>query len=320
MLALAAAPSPARATDPTGTVCVVHHAAVPGLDQAALAQALRLEQRKASTHLTIAEASEADACTAAPPPLVVLVIRSAGDVRVLTAEPSPRPLDVSSVEPLDRSQVVARAVIAAHTAPDGGQAPLLRGSDTLEHSRLLAVEETAPGPTEPRAVRALIEAGGSYTYQPADGLHVGSVELGAGVALFDERLVVLAVGGWQVERTVPGSATPATVEAATLLAIVRGGPRLGPVLLRFGAGGGWEWRRVAMIPATRFEVVEHSSGAGALRAEVEVVWPATPWLGLALGIHGQWYLGGQPLSWLSETVYAAPTGAVGTALRASASF
>ena len=333
LLGATLAPTPARAG---GAVCVVRQRAVAGLEADALDQALRLEQRKAASHLTLSNADNRDSCPA-DPATVTVVTSSPRLVRVQLAGGSAQTLDVSSVDPIDRAQLVARAalaVLATHrwmllatlalavlAARATSVQPLVTRGEALEHPVTELREPVdVPTPQGPRQVFGLVEAGGSYAFQPADALHVGGVEVAGGIALLDERLVVMLAGDWQPVRTLPNAATSAELTTGAIRMSARGGPRFGPLLLRFGGGVGWEWRSLTFAPPTRFGTEERASGAALLRGEAELVWRATKNLRLAVGVHGQLYLGGDPISWLGQAVYAAPRGAVGSSLRLGAGF
>ena len=101
------------------------------------------------------------------------------------------------------------------------------------------------------------------------------------------------------------------MQVGELLALVRGGFRFGSVLLRAGAGGGWQRRMVTVTSDDLSGDVSASSDAGVVALDLEVIWCfATRWHAAAL-FTGRVHLGGGAHSWLGLPVYEAPGGAVG---------
>lgn len=287
--------SPAKGLE----VCVTRSGGPTDVDLASLRDALALEARKAGIEV---ELTEADPC---PPGHLAVVVGAGVSVRDGAGL---RVLDLADVAPLDRAQEIARALVELAQAP--GAAPL------LDPGAPLALPRTPPAAAP--VVLLVVEGGPGWRATLGPGGHVGAVEALVAAALLGERLLVGVEGAWEWPAT-SGDDVVTTVTSGEVLALVRGGARAGPLLLRGGLAGGAQWRTLDASSRARRGEASSTSTAGVLAAELELTVPVGP-VRLGLLASGRVYLGGESYRWLGRTVWAAPDGALGLGARVGAAF
>jgi hypothetical protein len=317
ILAACAWPLGAEAQAAPVTLCVVHGRPVPGLEPDALRAGLRIEVRKAGAAIAMMDAASVLACEDAPQPRAVLLVGITEDVRFMDPSGRVRVLDVAAVEPIDRAALVGRAVLGLLGA--GAPEPAI---PILEPGSLAALakpvvgslgQTPSPAIAEPAGARAYVTAGGRWSWQPRAGAHAGGVELEAGVTLFDERLSFGVLGSFEPARDVPGSQAGGRILSGEALLMVRGAQRAGPLLVRFGLGGGIEWRRLEAGTDPGREV--RTSTPASIAGEVEVVVPAGDLVRVSAAFLVRGYPGGTSYTWASLQAYEAPAATIGLALR-----
>lgn len=293
-----------RADEPA-PICVVRAGTPGGLEAQALADAVALEARKASAALTLVESATCGpGVMATIGPDARLVVRDRGGVE--------RTLALGNVAPLDRAREAARTLVTLALTPPG-QVPLL-DPDTP----LVAPREAEPA-AEPPDVAFVLEAGPAWRNTLRAGGDLGAVEGLVGVALLGQRLLVGVEGGWEWPVTSTDGGVEATVSAGEVLGVVRGGAPVGPLVLRGGVAGGVQWRSIEASAPSRRDAAGTTSTAGVVAAEAELTWPIGP-IHVGVLASARLYVGGESYTWLGQTVWQAPDGAAGLALRVGAGF
>lgn len=278
-------------------ICVTRQGEPAGLEADALREAVALEARKAGGDVRVTEGCAGDDA-------LVVSIGDGAVVMVRDRGTPPMAVTLGDVAPLDRAREAARVLVALALAPPQG--PLLDPD-----APLAPADEAGPA--------VVLEAGAAWRSTLREGGDRGVVEALVGVALLGERLLVGVEGAWEWPAATGGSDVDASVTAGDVLATVRGGAAVGPVLLRGGVAGGAQWRTVDAASAERRTGESTTSSAGVLAAELEVTLPLPP-VRLGLLASGRLYVGGESYTWLGRPVYEAPDGALGLALRLGAAF
>ena len=273
----------------------------------AMLSALRIESKKAAAAWEWVRVATPSDCSAAAP---LLTVGSSTVAHLRLPGGNVSRLTVLDASHSGAHRALARRVLRALSGRDGaGSAPTL----LLEPDapiRLAAQSPSVVGGGNSRA-RLVLRAGGGYVHQVDGARDLGGPALEAGVSLYDGQLAVSLTGAWLFGPATEVHGLLASVQVGELLALVRGGFRFGSVLLRAGAGGGWQRRTVTVTSEGPRGDVSASSDAGVLALDLEVMWRfATRWHAAAL-FTGRVHLGGGTHSWLGLPVYEAPGGAVG---------
>ncbi len=335
VLATASLPAVAEPPPPPPLVVCLSRAengpAVPGLEPEAVRAALVLEGRKRGRPVRVAAPADPAGCPthapAEPPP----VLLSLATPIACTAGADPERqliLDLRSSEPIDRAAELARTVFA-WAAGDSSREPfepLLLPDDDL--SRPLPVAEPAPilatAPSPPARATVplglLATVGGGYAFEAGPHTHRGVFEGEAALSVFRGVLSIGAGFALAPERSVGRAERPASTRAVEVAGFVRGGLPVGPVLLRLGLGGGYQWRTYEVRPATRFRPVSARFGAAALAIECDVLWSVTRWLVVGLAVPVRVYWGGVDQLWQDEVLYRAPRASLGLTGRVGVHF
>ena len=290
-----------------GEVCLVSTAAADGLEPSAVRAALLLEARKLGRAAHVVQARSAARCADA-----ALVVSLGPGARATVGDGAEdgRPFDLSETLPVERARSVARAALAALLARTRSESPevLIDLSAPVTHP-----QPAAPG--HPSGVAGEATVGGGYARFFGTDTDHGFVDAELAVALFDGRLAFGVAGTWMPEVEVDGGEPVARLTGGELRLTVRGGLEWGPVLIRLGLGGGYQWRRLAVRSAYRFDDAQASSGAAVVSVEAELVWRPSPPFSIHLLVPGRVYLGGVSHRWKGRALQDAPRGAIGAALR-----
>lgn len=294
------------ATSPV-PVCLPTSGSEDGLEAPTLAVSLAFEQRKWGLAIDPVDGA---ACPTDVPAVRIRV--GPGPFARVEAGGDAVDLDLSADDPADRSPEVSRVALAL-------AATLFRDRPAIVEAALALPIRTAPLRSGPELrPMAHIMAGGGYVVEPGPGVHAGGVEVEAGIALLNERLLFALRSGWQAPAAVGRAAVPATVQAVPLVLTVRGGFRVRPVLIRIGAGLGFRWCRVDASPRARLEGDGRTQTVPQVSGEIEVV--GAPWrnLRVALAADVRGFIGGTSYTWSGRDVYPAPRWGVGLSVRVGA--
>ncbi len=310
-------PAAVASADPGGETpvfCVVLEAGTP-VAADALETALVIERRKAGIDTGWVFRDAAGGCPSGgsePSPRLEVGTHRA---RLVQGERVRLDFPIHSVPAPDRPAEIARRAfcvlgdaVASTPVPLGdGAFPGIRAAGSRAGGR--------PGGTTGYAT-----VGGRYGWQKGPGLHLGGIEIEAGAAWLDERLSVGLEAGFLPRRQARTAPVDSSVESVPLVAMVRGGVRLRPFLLRLGAGVGVEWRRVQIRLAAYEATRSDASWLPVLDGEVEAVLRLAGRFRLALAATLRGYPKGTRYAWNGFPAFEPPVLMAGAVLRLGLSF
>jgi hypothetical protein len=256
--------------------------------------------------------------SACPEGAAVAFVRTSG-TRAWVAGPSGRlqELELSTVDPMDRGYDVARQLIELlPKTRDIAAVPLFDSSrlpdpaPDPEASAALVVA-TADATEEAPPMSVAVALSGVYSRMVGAELDLGGMAGSIELSWFEERLSVGLVGIWMPTQAPSSAVVPLSVSQGGLGAVVRGGLRAGPVLVRAGLLGGWLRHEAVIDSAARFADETDTADAGWLGAELEVLLPIDPRLRVTAAATGRLDLGATALQWGDDTVRPNPDGTAG---------
>lgn len=316
LAALLLAPGAAAASAAPGAVCLLPAAAGDGLEPRAVRAALLIEARKAGRPARVVTAQRPADC-----PLAAAGVRvglGPGARATLDAgRGAPQAFDLSDTLPVDRARAVARAALAALALL--GPAPAV-GDAAPEVLVDLSEPIVPPPPPMPLAPAVVLTAGGGYLRGLGAGTDHAVVDGEVALWLYEGRLALGVAGAYLPEVEVAGGEPAARLSGGELTAFVRGGWPLGPFLLRFGLGAGYQWRRLRVRSDWRLDEPGADDGAGLVAVEAEALWRFGGRFSAHVVIPGRVYLGGVGHEWKGRALRDAPRGAAGVGLRLGVAF
>lgn len=265
--------------------------------------ALQIESRKTGTGWHWTAVADGETCPANAPRLDV----SEGSVATLTAaDHPPLPFQLDTLDPSVRPRSLARSVLAQldHARPTvtAPPVPLLSQGETIT----LGVAPTVAPPTTP-ALGWMLRAGALYAHQ-SQNMKLRGLTTEWGLLLLDDRAVVSVSGGYAWSQAFDFFDVPTRLSHVEGLLSARGGPNLGAIQLRAGAGLGLRRQQrfeYGTGEVERSEEVERESSseeegeepsevaaynAGVVMPQVELVWQVGPQIEISAitGPHLYW--------------------------------
>ena len=310
--------APARAVAREVAVCAAIVADVDGLSSDDLRAALLLEARKQERKAALVFVADLSDCPASTPERSVLRMMVGPGAAVALLQPAggSSALDLERFEAVERATEVGRAVWAALPSDSDGHAePLV---DVEAPVWIAAPPRPIGGTAAP--VGGLVTLAGGYVFELGPDSHWGELEAEAAVSLFEGRLSIGVGGAWAPERSDTVGRFDVRARRGDLFGVARGGGWLGPVLLRVGLGGGWEWRTVEGRVPERFAPLRSKAGASFVSLEADALYPVWEHVVVAVGVPARLYIGGVNPVWNGERFYEAARASLGIRCKVGVSF
>ncbi len=304
--------APVWAELPTETACFAPATFTEDVDPKEYLTDLQIETRKAGLATQWRSVEQALSCPSGRP-LLFFVLPG----RVKLTHPkleTPVDYDLTNIELSNRASSLARAVMGQlarlENAAAGESVPLLDLNGEI--SLWFDPAEQSSG------TKSLVwwaRTTGLYLHQFKANRHFAGVSAELGISLFEERLAFSLSGMYAASPEVNRDGIITGLDMGEILTMIRGGLPLGPVFVRAGVGGGWQRRNVTANSENQ-EAPDAlaASEVGVLAADLEAFWRFADRWRLVLLVNARAYLGGADHLWLGETIYGAPTVAVGTQL------